>query len=110
MKTVKEPIWDKQEGMPIVLTDPDGPGRTPSLSVPLEVGYIATGTVGGVEIAVKLTEILTSSKAKGEVIDIFDGITDLDSLGDLAKGDLVLIGRQDMYSIEIDAPDAIMTE
>ena len=57
-KTVKQPKWDKQESAPIILTNPDGPNRNPSLAEPLSVGQTAVGTIGGVEIAVLLTDIL----------------------------------------------------
>lgn len=101
MKTVKQPKWDKQESAPIILTDPDGPNRNPSLAEPLSVGQTAVGTIGGVEIAVLLTDILTTTSVQGEILEILDGQIDQDSLGDLSKGDTVLIKRENMYSIEI---------
>jgi hypothetical protein len=102
MKTVKEPKWDKQGGTPIILSNPDGPNRYPSFTTPLRVGQVATGTIGGVEIAVTLTDILTTMKAQGEIIRILDGQNDRDSLGDLSIGDTVLIKLTDMYSLEVD--------
>jgi hypothetical protein len=102
METAKQPHWDKQEGVPIILARPDSPNRTPSFTEPLQVGQRATGTVGGVEIVVSLTNILTATKAHGEIINITDGQNDRDSLGDLSIGDTVLIRRGDMYSLEVD--------
>ena len=102
MKTVKEPKWDKQEGAPMILTNPDGPNRYPSLAEPLRVGQQAIGTIGGVEIAVRLTDILTTTKAQGEIVEIIDGQDDRDSLGELSIGDTVTINRGDMYCLEVD--------
>lgn len=102
MASVKQPKWDKQEGPPLIIANPSGPNRNPSLVEPLKVGQQAIGTIGGVEIAVVLKDILTPTKACGEIVAIMDGMKDLDSLGDLSVGDSVLITRQDMYSLEID--------
>jgi hypothetical protein len=102
MGTLKQPKWDKQEGAPIIVADPDGPNKNPSFTEPLGVGQQALGTIGGVEIAVLLTNILTDTKAQGEVIHILDGQNDLDSLGDLSIGDTVIIKREDMYSLYVD--------
>jgi hypothetical protein len=102
MKTVKQPKWDRQEGPPIILTNPDGPNKNPSLTEPLKIGQEAAGTIGGVEISVRLTDILTFTQAQGEIIRILDGHVDRDVLGDLSLGDTVLIKRQDMHSLEID--------
>lgn len=102
MKTVKQPKWDRQEGMPIILTNPDGQDKTPSLAEPLMAGQEAIGTIGGVEIAVLLTDVLSSTKAQGEIVRILDGRNDLDRLGDLSIGDIVLIRREDMFSLDVD--------
>jgi len=105
MKTVKMPNWDKQEGAPIILCNPQGPNKNPSFNEPLRVGHIATGTIGGVEIVVSLTDIISAVKAQGEIIGILDGQNERDSLGDLSVGDIVFIERKDMYSLDIDAGD-----
>jgi hypothetical protein len=102
MKTVKQPKWDRQEGAPIIVANPEGPNRNPSLTEPLSVGQRAIGTVGGVEIEVLLTDILTTTTAQAEIIGIVDGRDDRDSLGDLSIGDAVLIKRADMYSLDVD--------
>ena len=102
MKTVKQPKWDRQEGAPIIMDSPDGPNRNPSLAEPLRVGQRAIGTIGGVEIAVLLTDILTTTSAQAEIISILDGQNDRDVLDDLSIGDTVLIKRADMYSLDID--------
>jgi hypothetical protein len=102
MKTVKQPTWDKQEGTPIIMANPDGPNKNPSLAEPLSVGQRAIGTIGGVEIVVQLTDILTTTNAQGKIILIVDGRNDRDSLGDLSIGDTVLIKRADMYSLDVD--------
>jgi hypothetical protein len=105
MKTVKQPAWDRQEGAPIILTNPDGTNRNPSLAEPLGAGQQATGTIGGVEITVLLRDILTATRAEGEIIRILDGQDDRDFLDDLSIGDIVLIRRQDMYSLDVDTGD-----
>ncbi len=102
MGTVKQPEWDKQEGAPIILTNPEGQNRNPSLLEALTAGQEAIGTIGGVEIAVLLTEILTPTKAQGEIVRILDGRDDLERLGELSIGDIVLIRREDMYSLDVD--------
>ncbi len=102
MGTVKQPKWDKQEGAPVILTNPEGQDKNPSLTEPLRAGQEAIGTIGGVEIAVLLTDILTSTKAQGEIVRILDGRDDLDRLGELSMGDIVLIRREDMYSLDVD--------
>ncbi len=102
MKTVKQPKWDKQGGAPIILANPEGPNKNPSFLEPLRAGQEATGTIGGVEIAVLLTDILTTTKAQGEIVRMLDGPHDIDRLGDLSVGDIVLIGRDEMYSLYID--------
>jgi hypothetical protein len=102
MKTVKRPKWDRQEGAPVILANPDGPNINPSFSEPLCSGQRAIGTIGGVEIAVLLTDILTTTSAQGEIISILDGQNDRNYLDDLSMGDTVLIRRADMYSLEID--------
>ena len=102
----KQPKWDKQENAPIILADPDGPNKNPSLREPLSVGQQATGTIGGVEVAVLLTEILSPTTAKGRIVRILDGHDDLDFTGDLSIGDTVSINRNDMYSLDIDIPDS----
>jgi hypothetical protein len=105
MATTKQPKWDKQENTPIILADPDGPNKNPSLTEPIRVGERATGTIGGVEITVLLTEILSSTNAKGRIIRILDGHNDLDVTGDLSIGDTVSINRHDMFSLEIEIAD-----
>ena len=102
MKPVKQPKWDKQEGTPIFQSNPDGANRNPSFTTPLRVGQLATGTIGGAEIAVVLTDILTTTNAQGEIIRILDGQNDRDFVGDLSIGDTVLIKSTDMYSLEVD--------
>jgi hypothetical protein len=102
MKTVKQPAWDRQESTPIILAGPDDPNRNPSLKEPLRVGQRATGTVGGVEIVVVLTDILAATNAQGEIISILDGQDDREFLGDLSIGDTVLIKWENVYSLEID--------
>ncbi len=102
MKTVKQPKWDKQEGAPIILADPDGPNKNPPFNEPLRVGQRATGTIDGVEVVVLLTDILTTVKAQGQVIGIFDGQNERDAIGDLCLGDIVFIERKDIYSLDID--------
>jgi hypothetical protein len=102
MKPVKQPKWDKQEGTPIIQSNPDGANRNPSFTTPLRVGQLATGTIGGAEIAVVLTDILTTTNAQGEIIRILDGQNDRDFVGDLSIGDTVLIKSTDMYSLEVD--------
>lgn len=102
MKTVKQPTWDKQESTPIILTNPDGSNRNPSFQEPLSAGQRVTGTIGGVEVTVLLTDILSSTSAQGEIIGILDGQDDRGSLGDLLIGDIVFIKRENMYSIEVD--------
>ena len=101
----KQPEWDKQENGPIIFADPNGSHRSPSLAEPLTAGQQATGTIGGLEIVVLLTEILSPTNAKGKIIRILDGFIDLDSIGDLTIDDSVLISRDDMYSLEIDVAD-----
>lgn len=102
MKAAKEPRWDRQDGPPMVIADPRGPNSNPSLAEPLRVGQEATATIGGVEIVVVLTDILTPTKAHGEIVRILDGPVDKESLGELSIGDIVLIRREDMYSLNID--------
>ena len=102
MKSVKQPKWDRQEDTPIIQSNPDGANRNPSFTTPLRVGQLATGTIGGLEIAVVLTDILTATNAQGEIIRILDGQNDQDSLGDLSIGDIVLIKYTDMYSLDVD--------
>ena len=102
MKTVKQPKWDKQEGSPIIFANPDGPNRNPSLTEPLRVGQQAIGTIGGVEVVVVLKDMLTPTKAQGEIVSIMDGMEERVSLGDLSVGDSVFITRQDMYSLDVD--------
>lgn len=103
MKTAKQPKWDKQDGPPIVLANPAGPNKSPSLTEPLMAGQEAIGTIGGVEIVVMLTDIVTPTQAQGEITQIMDGLVELDALNDLSVGDTVLIRREDMYSLNIDA-------
>lgn len=103
MKTAKQPKWDKQDGPPIVLANPAGPNKSPSLTEPLKPGQEAVGTIGGVEVVVLLKDILTPTQAQGEITQTLDGFVDLDVLGDLSVGDTVFIRREDMYSLNIDA-------
>lgn len=105
MATTNRPKWDKQENMPIILADPDGPNKNPSLAEPLRVGQRATGIIGGVEVSVLLTEILSPTGARGRIVRIIDGRNDLDFTGDLSIGDTVFINRDNMYSLEIDVED-----
>jgi hypothetical protein len=102
MAAIKQPKWDKQENTPIILADPDGPNKSPSFTEPLSVGQLATGIIGGLEIDVLLTEILSPTSAKGRIIRILDGHNDLNFTGDLSIGDTVSIDRDDMYSLDID--------
>jgi hypothetical protein len=102
MAATKQPKWDKQENTPIILADPDGPNRNPSFTEPLSVGQLATGIIGGLEIDVLLTGILSTTNAKGKIIRILDGHNDLNFTGDLSIGDTVSIDRDDMYSLDID--------
>lgn len=103
MKTAKQPKWDKQDGPPIVLANPAGPNKSPSLTEPLAAGQEAIGTIGGVEVVVTLTNIIAPTQAQGEITQILDGLVDLDVLGELSVGDTVLIRREDMFSLNIDA-------
>lgn len=103
MKTAKQPKWDKQEGPPIVIANPAGPNRNPSFTEPLREGQEAIGTIGGVEIVVTLTLVISPTQGQGEITQILDGMAELDALGDLSVGDTVLIKREDMYSLNIDA-------
>jgi hypothetical protein len=105
MAATKQPKWDKQENAPIIFADPDGPNKNPSFTEPLNVGQLATGMIGGVEIDVLLTEILSPATAKGRIIRIIDGRNELDSTGDLSVGDTVSLDRDDMYSLDIDIED-----
>lgn len=102
MATTKQPKWDKQENTPIIFADPNGPNKNPSFTEPLCVGQLTTGIVGGIEIDVLLTEIVSPTNAKGRIIRILDGHNDLDFTGGLSIGDTVSIGRDDMYSLDID--------
>ncbi len=102
MKTVKQPKWDRQDGAPVILTGPDSLNKNPSFTEPLRAGQQAIGTIGGIEVAVLLTEIMTTASAQGEIVGIVDGQTNRDSLGDLSVGDTVLIKRSDMYSLDVD--------
>jgi len=101
----KQPKWDRQEGAPIILADPNGPNKSPSLTEPLRAGQQATGTISGVEIMVLLTEVVSATAAKGRIVGIADGFTDRETMGDLSIGDIVLITRDDMYSLDVDVPD-----
>jgi hypothetical protein len=103
-EAMKQPKWDRQEGPPIVVSNPDGPNSNPSLTEPLKVGQEAIGTIGGVEIVVMLSEIITPTQAKGEITQILNGLVEMETLGDLSLGDTVLIKRDEMYSLNID-PD-----
>lgn len=103
MKTAKQPKWDKQEGPPIVIANPAGPNRNPSFTEPLKVGQEAIGTIGGIEVVITLTDIIAPTQAQGEITQILDGLAELDAIGDLSVGDTVLIRREDMYSLNIDA-------
>ncbi len=103
MKNVKKPKWDKQEGSPIILTNPEGMNKNPSFVEPLKAGQEVTATIGGIEVVVMLTNIFTTTSAEGKVVAIIDGQQDRDTLGDLALGDNVFIRREDMYSLDIDA-------
>ena len=103
MKTAKQPKWDRQEGPPIVIANPDGPNKNPSFTEPLRVGQEAIGTIGGVEVVVMLTDIVTPTQAQGEITQIMDGLVELDALGDVSVGDAVLIKREEMFSLNIDA-------
>jgi len=51
---------------------------------------------------VRLTDILTTTKAQGEVVEIIDGQDERDSLGELSIGDSVVINRGDMYCLYVD--------
>ena len=101
----KQPKWDKQEGAPIIMADPKGPNKSPSLTEPLRAGQQAVGTISGVEIVVLLTEVVSPTTGKGRIVGIMDGFTDRDTLGDLSTGDIVLIDRDDMYSLDIDVAE-----
>ncbi|HNZ59737.1 MAG TPA: hypothetical protein PLT06_05705, partial [Syntrophorhabdaceae bacterium] len=76
--------------------------KNPSFNEPLRVGQRATGTVDGVEVVVLLSDILTTVKAQGEIVGIFDGQNEKDVFDGLRIGDVVFIERKDMYSLDID--------
>lgn len=102
MTSVKQPHWDKQDGLPIIIANPTGPNKNPSLTEPLRVGQEATATIQGIEVVVVLTDVLTPTRAHGEIVRILDGYVDRETFGDLSIGDTVLIRREDMFSLNID--------
>ena len=101
MNTVKKPKWDKQDDSPIIIANPEGTNKNPSFTEPLRAGQEAIGTIGGVEIAVMLTDIITTTSAYGKIVAIIDGQQDRNTLGDLSVGDSVFIRREDIYSLDI---------
>lgn len=98
---VKKPTWDKQEGAPLIISDPQGENPNPSFAEALMAGQIATGMIGGIEIVMQLTEILSGTSANAQIVQIIDGTEDRTSAADLHPGDTVFITRADMYSIEV---------
>ena len=98
MTSVKQPHWDKQDGLPIIIANPTGPNKNPSLTEPLSVGQEATATIQGIEVVV----VLTPTRAHGEIVRILDGYVDRETFGDLSIGDTVLIRREGMFSLNID--------
>ena len=102
MKTVKQPKWDKQDEGPTILVSPDGSNKDASITEPLKVGHRAAGTIGGVEITVRLLNLRSSTIAEAEIIRIRDEQDDREILGDLSIGDTVLIKREDMRWLDID--------
>ena len=98
----KQPNWDKQENLLIILVSPDGANKNASITTPLKVGQLAVGTIGGIDVTVQLKELVTATNAKATIIRIFDGQKDVDSIGDLSMYDSVFIRREDMKSLDVD--------
>jgi hypothetical protein len=103
MLTVKYPKWDKQNQTQL-LCNPDGPNKNASIGDPLRIGQRATGTIGGIQIKILLSELKSSSSSIGRIIRILDQQNDLDVLGNLSIGDTVFISRSDMKSLDVDVP------
>jgi len=103
MATTKQPNWDKREGSLIIMANPDGPNKNAPLTVPLKTGQRAMGTIGGVEVTVLLTEIVTPTTAEATIIRIWNGTEDIDDLGDISLGNNVMISRDNIKRLDIDA-------
>ena len=98
MKDVKHPKWDEQVQNKRILFCPDGPSRNASPEQPLEVGNQSLGTIGGVEIGLRLVPILSPDSAEAEIIIIQDGA---ETTGDLHIGDVVSIKRDEMKWLDV---------
>jgi hypothetical protein len=103
MATIKQPHWDKREGSLIIMVDPDGPNSKATFTEPLKLGQRATGTIGGVEVTVLLTEIISHTTAHARIVRIWNGTEDLDSLGDIFLEDSVVISHDNVKRLDVDA-------
>lgn len=103
MAAIKKPDWYKRDGPPIILFDPEGQHREAMFTEPLKVGQRATGIIGGIEVTVLLTEIVTYTRAHGRVIRIKNRDEDLVSFEDISLQDIVVITRDDIKCLDVDA-------
>jgi len=103
MKIVKKPKWDKQDPSRLqVLHSPDGPSKNAAITDPLRAGHRPVGTIGGVEIEIKLTNIISATEAEGVIIRIGPPYLNRENLEDLCLDDIVFIRRRDMSSIDVE--------
>jgi hypothetical protein len=60
------------------------------------------GTVGGVEVTVLLTEIVTPTTAEAMITRIRRGTEDIDNIGDISLGESVMISRDNITRLDVD--------
>lgn len=107
MKPVKHPVWDKQQHDTLIMVSPDSSQHSATSGEPLAVGQQAWAAIGGVEVKVLLTNLLTPTEAEARIIRIRkDKGEDQETLGDLSIDDTVLIARKDIRWLDIDVANS----